>query len=346
MTEKKLGHLIDRIYLPYKAEVVVRTLEAEGIPVERALQGTGLTEPDLTSTATRISLQQLSDIFRNAMQLSRDPAFAIRAGQQVHITGYGMYGYAMICSPTLRSALDFYFRFWPLATPTCRQGMSLEGDWAYWWVEDALEMDDIHDFNIQYQMSLCHSLFLDVMGRDSGFAFSEVLLRQPRPECELSFREIFGCPVSFGQEQDALYYSTSWLDESLRLGHPITHEQLTAFCEKDLTELEVKNSIVRQVQFLILEDISHMPTIDEVAGRLHMTARTLRRKLDAYGTSFQDIGCQVRRELSVKYLRDTALTIEQIAEKVGFSDVSNFRQAFKRWTDQPPGAYRDAVTNP
>ena len=148
---EKLGHLIDRIYQPYKAEVVVRALEAQGVAVDRALQGTGLSEPDLTSTTTRISLQQLASIFHNARQLSDDPAFAIRAGQQGHITGYGMYGYAMICSPTLRSALDFYFRFWPLATPTCRQGLGLDGDWAYWWVEDTLEMDDIRDFNIQQQ---------------------------------------------------------------------------------------------------------------------------------------------------------------------------------------------------
>ena len=72
-----------------------------------------------------------------------------------------------------------------------------------------------------------------------------------------------------------------------------------------------------------------------------MGERTLRRKLREEGTSFRELVDQLRMDMAIKYLRDTDLTVEAISESLGFSDAANFRQAFRRWTNAAPQAYRN-----
>ena len=77
-----------------------------------------------------------------------------------------------------------------------------------------------------------------------------------------------------------------------------------------------------------------------MADRLHVSARTLHRRLVEAGTSYQDILDDVRRRLAQEFLRDTALSVEEVAERTGFSDASNFRKAFRKWTGEQPAEFR------
>jgi len=82
------------------------------------------------------------------------------------------------------------------------------------------------------------------------------------------------------------------------------------------------------------------PGMDEVATRLNMTSRTLRRHLDAEGTSFVAIVDDVRCSLAIEYLQSTKMSTEDVAMLLGFSDAANFRRALKRWTGKGPGELR------
>jgi AraC-like DNA-binding protein len=85
-----------------------------------------------------------------------------------------------------------------------------------------------------------------------------------------------------------------------------------------------------------------LPSIDAVAAGLAMSPRTLQRRLAASGTSYQRLVTEVREELARNHLRDSRLSIGEIAFVLGFSDVSAFHRAFKRWTAQTPSAFRGA----
>ena len=83
-----------------------------------------------------------------------------------------------------------------------------------------------------------------------------------------------------------------------------------------------------------------LPALNEVADMLHMHERTLRRKLESEGTSFNGIVDDVRASLALEYLRTTKMTTDDIAALIGFSDAANFRRAFKRWTGKAPSDFR------
>ena len=90
---------------------------------------------------------------------------------------------------------------------------------------------------------------------------------------------------------------------------------------------------------------SHLgrPTsLEDVARNLNMSARTLRRKLREENTSFRQLVDELRQDFALRYLRDTDLTVEDIAETLGFSDAANFRHAFRRWTNASPHEFRNA----
>ena len=88
--------------------------------------------------------------------------------------------------------------------------------------------------------------------------------------------------------------------------------------------------------FLVL----HVKSVGLVAERLGMSERTLRRKLEQEGTSFRELIDELRAHAAIKYVRDTDLTIEDVAYALGFIDAAAFRRAFRRWTKSAPHEYR------
>ncbi|WP_373456585.1 AraC family transcriptional regulator ligand-binding domain-containing protein, partial [Escherichia coli] len=90
---------------------VVAVLGEDGISKQTALAGTGLREADLRADTTRVSYHQLETVFRNAIRLSNDPAIAFRAGQRMRVMAYGMYGYALLSSPSATEGIDLAAKY-------------------------------------------------------------------------------------------------------------------------------------------------------------------------------------------------------------------------------------------
>ena len=100
-------------------------------------------------------------------------------------------------------------------------------------------------------------------------------------------------------------------------------------------------SITHRIREILGEDFRReMPSFEALTGLLNMSARTLRRRLEREGTSYQRIKDNARRDLAIRLLRREGLTVSDVAERVGFSDPSSFHRSFRRWTGLAPGAYR------
>ena len=110
---------VQRIYSPHSIAAIVSELNAQGIDASETLDGTGLDRPQLEAHTTQISYRQLDTVIRNALRLSKDSAIALRAGQRMHVTTYGMYGYALLSSPTYADARDFANRYIRVIGPFC-----------------------------------------------------------------------------------------------------------------------------------------------------------------------------------------------------------------------------------
>jgi len=101
----------------------------------------------------------------------------------------------------------------------------------------------------------------------------------------------------------------------------------------------VGGSDVRQA---IIGALPNGAAVADVARALHVSVRTLQRRLTAAKTSYREELDQVRSELARQYLQDPTVAIAEVALLLGFADQSSFHRAFERWTGDPPGRWRAA----
>lgn len=334
----------DKVFSTTKLGLVAAVLADEGIVPADTLNGVLVCPEELESATTRISLSQLVTAYRNAARLSTDSHLPYRIGSRVHVSAYGMYGFALLCSADFRRTMEFAMKYHPLATPLADISFKEEGVVASWTLNPMLYpgMDQqLYRFITELQIGTHIALHRDVMGQT--FAPREITLSYPTASDFRLTNELVGCPVSFNQPANMIIFDSKWLDEHPKFGNRTTYASIEVLCDGLLSDLTARTGAAGRIRRLILEDIANRPTFSATAKLLGTTTRTLRRQLQQQNTSFRDLLDELRGQVAMKYIRETVLTNEDIAFALGFSDAANFRHAFRRWTGKTPSEFRRAV---
>jgi AraC-like DNA-binding protein len=173
----------------------------------------------------------------------------------------------------------------------------------------------------------------------TGVNWIPVEVRFPHsvPDDTSELRRLFGCTLKFGHHRSELVFSRNLLDLPLLQADPnlqaILEAQVVAMLQK-LPKGEAATDAVRRC--LAGELCNGQPTLRQIAPRLHMSPRTLHRRLEDEGTSFRRVLTEVRRELAARHLTEDQLAVSEVAFLLGFSEPSAFHRAFKRWTGHAP----------
>jgi AraC-like DNA-binding protein len=314
-----------RIYPATKLAMVTDALIAVGASPAQALRGTGLSLEELHAPGTQISLDQLVTGYQNALRLAPGPTLAYRLGSNIHVSLYGMYGYAILCSTNFRHTMDFAVRYHELAAPLASISFAEMDQAGIWTIEPLLhrQMDaELYRFIVELQLGTHVSLHRDVMG--PTFVPSTLI----------------GCPIRVEQPANQLIFDAKWLDAAPELGNRITFSALTEVCKHLIEDMQRRTGIAGRVREILLQTLANPPSFDEIAEHLGTTTRTLRRQLRDENVSFRQLIDELRTHIAMKYLRETAMTNEDIAFALGFSDAANFRHAFRRWTKKTPREFR------
>ncbi|WP_372958848.1 AraC family transcriptional regulator [Marinobacter sp.] len=316
------------------------------MPATEVLRGSGLRKSGLRDPGTRVSVNQILTVFRNAMAVSGSSTLALRTGSRLHITACGIYGYALLSSPTHRHAADFVIRYDRTLHPLTEMRYRLDQGIASWTFEPTVETDtgtELYRFVVELKLSAMRSVLEDL--HNPGFRLLKARVAYPPPAHARAYREYLGCEIEFGQGTNTLCYEAAMTEEPMARADPLTHETMRRFCDQALLQLNEKSSLADTVRILLLEQPDQFVHLGAVATTLGMTERTLRRKLLAEETSFRQLLTEARTRLAISYLRSTNLTNEAIALRLGYSDAANFSHAFTRWTGVPPNRYRRPMAN-
>lgn len=335
----------DRVYAATKLAAVIDTVIAEGVSPAHALVGVGVSPEDLLSADTRVSLQQVLIACGNAIRLSRHSSLAFRAGASMHISAFGMYGFAILSSADFRKTMSFCERYHVLATPlvnlTFREDLGV-GAWSVDPIVYAPVTDPLYRFIVEMQMGIILSLMKDVMG--PSFLPTEVALAYSQPD-DFAGAELFRkCKITFDRAVNQFIFDASWLDASAELGNKTTYALVESLCDGLIAGMSELAGVAGKVRTLLLQNVGRQNSLAAVAGRLKISERTLRRQLAQQGISFRGLLDELRTELAVRYLRETSMNNDDIADAIGFRDPANFRHAFRRWTGRSPSTFRRAPT--
>lgn len=341
MASEFFALLDERIHRPHKLLALVDILLGLGVAADLALAGTGLQREALLRPDTRISSQQLLTVCANALRLSPQADVALRAGLAARITQFGLYGYALLSSPTAREAVAMAMKYRALTAPLVGMEFAESGDAVAWQFSDAYRLGEgspLYRFVLEWQLGTQLALHRDVLGTQLRPRL--VCLPYPAPPHADRYAELLGCPAEFDCGRSELLFDASWLEQLPAQGNPATALVARETCERLLAEFQQARGVTSRLIALLLQEPGRIPGIEEVAAQWQISSRTLRRQLAEEGNAFQQVLDKVRCQLALDYLRHTRLSNDEIAATLGYSEAANFRAAFKRWTGLTPSAAR------
>lgn len=318
----------------------VRHLSAQGISQKALLRGTGLTAANLSQEGAKAPLPALVQIFQNGADLTGDDLVGFHWGQTRKTIDYGLIGYVGATSATLRDLLNNVARFSRVFT----EPMQI----------DASDLAKTGKLSWRLMISGNIDTTQFVEGQASQMIFSLPRLIQsdlrpelmrfahPRTRNQQELEKGFGCPVLFGEPETSITFRKSDLEAPVIRSDPRLHAILIQHAEHILAQTPSHAPDIRiAVERAIAESLSSgNSTVDNIARRLGYSTRTLTRRLGEAGTTFQDVLSEFREALARRYLQQGDMSQAQIAFLLGYSDVSNFSTAFKRWTGQSPNSLR------
>ncbi|MDF7774052.1 AraC family transcriptional regulator [Sphingomonas sp. AOB5] len=325
--------LNQRSFAPFKIATVIDTVASRGIAPETVLERTGLTLAEVRDPNALTSIGQYLIACENIVAAGAEFADAFAIGARLHLSAYGMYGYALMCSPSMRDFFDFAVRYQPLATPTVRLEWRSEGDVAIWRFREIYRdvmSSGVRTFLVRQQMKMTFTHIRDTAGTDNLPV--RALFALPEDPHAAGDERALSCPCLYAQEANELHYPIGILDQTPELGNSLTRTMLEQTCERLIGQSRISSGLSGEVYQLLLNAPSQLPSMTSAAAQLGLQERTLRRHLAAEDTTYGAIVDDVRRKLAIEYLQTTRMSVDDVAWKVGFSDSANLRRAIRRWT--------------
>jgi AraC-like DNA-binding protein len=276
-------------------------------------------------------------LLETAVKLTGDPSLVFRLGQQIGIDSYGTFGFALMSCANLRESLDLLQRYGKMFFEPGWESHDHDGGLLM-----RLNIKQGTQAQKQLLAELCFSQLNTIgsslyRGRLEG---AELHFNFPKPSHAIGYLSALRAEVSFGREHNQLFLPTQVLDTPVRTASQSEYVVFHQQCEEMLRGLNSVEKTTAAVRHLLIQSAGEFLDISQVAERLHISERTLRRRLNTESTSFRATFDEVRDLLAREYLADTQLTVADIAHLLDYSETVNFRRAFVRWNRVTPSEYR------
>jgi AraC-like DNA-binding protein len=327
------------IFAPYLS-FIWESIEDLGLSPERLFSEAGIDPSLRLDPNARISADQLDHVVWLAKQESHDDSFPFHLVEHLHPSFLGVMGYAWLTSSTLRKAFERMSRYQKLLAD---EGfIHLEDTEDFLRVVLDFRSYNLRDPDLREQMRLANAVKLCRMNYGDSFKPDKVFFMQEEPAKAASYYAFFRCELVFGAEMSELLINAETADRPL----PGYNPQLEVLLEQQIVEYLAKlnkSDIAGRTKSMIFNQLpSGHVAIEEIAAKLCMSDRTLRRRLKDSGVSFKELLAETRRELGERYIQNSSLSLTEIAFMLGFSDSSSLSRAYKGWTGQSPSEYRSS----
>ena len=208
---------------------------------------------------------------------------------------------------------------------------------------ETFDLDDLRVFATECVVLGLFSAINFFIG--AGQFKGQVRFAYPKPNYGQKYHDHFGENIEFDQRATEIVVPEPILSIPSPVADPFMHQEAVSICERQLNEIKAGDagkpvlSTEEMVSILMFENPGRIWTLKEVAAKLHMSPRTLIRKLGSEGTKFQRVRDELAKKQAATYLTDASLSVESIGHLMGFSDASSFRRSFRRWFGETPSQY-------
>ncbi len=310
-----------------------------GMTVADLLEGCGLEASVLLQQDATVGHESFLRAMKNFCEFDGNLWTALEGGRRMTMSKHGYVGYAAQHSRNLMDAAEKLYRYVSTRIELFELQRGERTDVAVLHILPRVDDGPVVRYVCLNFLVCLETLCRQILGRSAANIPSTISLRGARPETPPP-----PLPAGSSIEFNADTYSLTWPLSILDAEIPARDEDLgrlaEARCESDLQRTSQSQSTASRVSQQLYRLEGSMPPLEEIAARLNMSVATLKRRLKAEGESYQQLKDRERLRLASELLEEGALTVDQIADRLGYSDASNFGKAFKGWTGLSPSQYR------
>lgn len=322
------------------ADILCQLAEELGVARAPLLASAGIRPVQLGHPDNFITLEQFTGLCREALARCKDDALGLAFGLRLKFTTHGSLAQAAISCDTLEEAIGVLIKYFRTRFVYMDLTFFEEGDEAVLQLDPGHGLADLERFNVDVVMAS----LLDVNQLLFGNRLildGECRVVYPEPTDRAPYHRLFGDQILFGARANQLRFNRRLLSLPIALSNPVARRVAEAQCEQELKSIDASITVTERVRRLLAPGgDGRIPDLETVAAQLSMSARTLRRQLASEGVRFQALQDAQRHRRALVLLQRPGLTIEAVAEQVGYSDPSNFGRAFRKWEGVSPSAWR------
>ena len=314
-------------------------LESHGYDPAPLFVRAGLDPAKLRDANARYRDSHMYRLWQIALEVTADPYLGLKVAECWHPSAAHALGYAWLASATLHDAFERVVRYFRLITD--KERLILEESTE----EFRLVLENpVADYPTADEDTDAYFATLIVMCRMSygdSFVARRITMRRPPLPDPGPFNDFFRSPLQYSGNENTVYFGKEELLTPLPTANAEVARASDGIVQSYLARFD-RSSVAMLVRTKLTEQLSSgHASQDSIARSLHMSLRSLQRKLNNEGTSYKELVDETRRELAAHYMAESHLTINEITYLLGFSEPSNFSRAFKRWTGKSPSAYRE-----
>ena len=320
-------------------QALLEAVEAEGVPRLRLLRAAQLDPGQLEVPGFRMPCSEVYRLCEMAIDLTADPALGLHWAEKLSGDTFNPISHMLAHSATLRQAFESLSQFRRLLTDQASYEL-LESDdiVTVRCVAPAGASLRVRRFTTEMLLTslvrLIRSFSVHAWPRRVNFEYAA-------PPYSAEYTRLFRGAERFKQPFSGIVFDSALMNAVSPHKDEDVHSALRSIAEQRVLQLTNRMPYaVRVRDFLVQHAPSGRAEMATVARSLGMSVRSLRRRMDAEGKTFNSVANDAQAIVAKNLLRSTERTIQEVAYELGFADTSSFHRAFKRWTGTTPLAYR------
>ncbi|KAF1052235.1 MAG: putative HTH-type transcriptional regulator [Stenotrophomonas maltophilia] len=296
--------------------------------------------PGAVRGSARLPHDEVPPFWANLAELTGDGDIGLHLGEVMKPRLLDVVGYLLLSSSDLRDALQSFVRFQAILSGglTARWGETARQGWLI------IDLNYRGEAPLRQQMECLTLLLIKLLASisDGAFHCQAVEFRHPRPPRIAEHRRLFGLEPSFGCAHDRLVFPAALLGRPSRTANPELHGLLTRHAEEQLQAL-AENDLSNRLRYLLAHRLGREScSLAACALELGLPPALLQRRLLVAGASFRQLREEAGRQRAEELLA-AGWAIREVARACGFSELSPFYRAFRRWFGVPPERYRQTL---
>ena len=319
------------------SSLLARRLGEHQVSVSAVLRRAGLPAHFLHQEKIYATTSQLFALWTAIGETSGDPEIGLKLGAEPRFERYDATQIAAVCSRSFRDALQRIARCKQL---TCPEEVRVESQGDETVVEFAFLRDEGAEPEMLVDVCLSWVLAIAQRGTDGQIKPLRLELTRP-PQHRESLETHFGCRVRFKARRNAIFFHSSDLDLPFTTYNEELLKLIGAQLDSEIQARQAASSVGEQVKHTLKRSLAgKRPRRQNVAQELHLSVRTLQRRLNDAGITFAKLVEDTRRELARQYLRESTVELSEAAFLLGYADSNSFFRAFHEWEGTSPGEWR------